>query len=67
MKTIKIFETGETVLIKAVVSKVIFEKDRITYTLKDSISGTAYQNKFSEKDIIPYEEREIPFEIGDSE
>ena len=67
MRTIKVFETGETVLIKAVVSKVIFEKDRITYILKDSISGTAYQNKFSEKDIIPYEEEETPFETGEED
>ena len=65
MRTIKVFETGETVLIKAVVSQVIFEKDRITYTLKDAINGTAYQNRFSEKDIIPYMEQETTKEDGE--
>ena len=58
MRTVKIFETGETVLIKAVVSKVTLDKDRISYTLKDAISGTVYQNRFSEKDIIPFEGQE---------
>lgn len=56
MRTIEVFEAGETVLIKATVSQVHFEKDRVTYSLKDAISGTPYPNRFSEKDIIPFVE-----------
>lgn len=54
MKTIEIYEAGETVLIKAKISKVIFDKDRISYELKDFGNDQKYLCRFSSKDIMPY-------------
>ena len=54
MRTIEIFEVGETVLIKAKVSQVFIDKDRVTYALKDGINSIPYQNRYSMKDILPY-------------
>ena len=57
MKTIQIFEVGEDVLIRARVSQVIFEKDRIKYILEDT-EGKKYNHHFSDKDITPFTEEE---------
>ena len=51
---IDVHTEGETVLIKAIVTKVHLDKDRVTYSLKDAINNVPYQNRFSEKDILPY-------------
>lgn len=58
MKTVDVYEVGEEVLIKAKVSAVYFEKDRISYELKDCVTGKKYEYKFSDKDmrICPDEE-----------
>ena len=56
MKTVRVYEEGETVMIKAKVSKVIFDKDRISYELKDFGNDQRYLTKFSDKDILPFEE-----------
>lgn len=58
MKTVRVYEEGETVMIKAKVAKVIFDKDRITYELKDFGNDQRYLTKFTEKDILPFEEKE---------
>lgn len=58
MRTVKIYEEGETVMIKAKISKVIFDKDKITYELRDFNTDQAYLSKFTEKDIVPYLEEE---------
>ena len=54
MRTLDVFEVGETVLIKATVTQVFFDKDRVTYALKDGINNIPYQNRYSMKDILPY-------------
>ena len=57
MRTVRIYEEGETVMIKAKISKVIFEKERITYELKDYLSDQRYMSRFTDKEIMPIEER----------
>ena len=49
MRTVRIYEEGETVMIKAKISKVIFEKERITYELKDYLSDQRYMSRFTDK------------------
>lgn len=43
-------------MIKAKISKVIFEKERITYELKDYLSDQRYMSRFTDKEIMPLEE-----------
>lgn len=59
MKTIKVFEENETVWIRAKVARVIFDKDKITYELKDYNNEQPYLTRFSEKDITPMKEDEF--------
>lgn len=57
-RRIDVYDEGETVLIKAIVTKCHLDKDRVSYSLKDGINGVPYTNRFSDKDIIAYESRE---------
>ena len=52
MRTLRIYEVGEEVLIKARVSQVYIEKDRVSYTLTDE-HNVPYKNRFSMKNIVP--------------
>lgn len=56
MKTIKVFEVGEEVYIKAKVAQVIFDKDRISYELTDG--ADKFKHRFQEKDLKSIEELE---------
>lgn len=53
-KVLEVYTEGETVLIKAIVTKVHIDKDRVTYSLKDGTNNVPYQNRFSERDILPF-------------
>lgn len=55
MRTLTIYEVGETVLVKAKVSNVHIEKDKVSYTLTDE-NNVPYKNRFSTKDIVPLEQ-----------
>jgi len=54
MKTFDVYQENETVMIKAKIARVIFEKDKVSYELKDYNTDQRFLNKFSEKDVIPY-------------
>lgn len=54
MKTVNVYEEGETVLIKAKIARVIFDKDKITYELKEYGNDHRYSTRFTEKEITPY-------------
>lgn len=58
MKMIEVYEQGEEVLIRAKVSRVIFDKNRISYELTDYVTGKKYDYHFSDKDLRPAEECE---------
>jgi hypothetical protein len=53
-KVLEVYTEGETVLIKAIVTKVHIDKDRVTYSLKDGTNNVPYQNRFAERDILPF-------------
>jgi hypothetical protein len=59
MKTVRVYEEGEVVMIKAKISRVIFEKDKISYELKDYENDQKYLHTYSDKDIepVPLEEK----------
>ena len=57
MKSIEVYEEGETVMIRARISKVIFDKDKILYEVED-LGGKKYLNKFLAKDIVACEKEE---------
>ena len=58
MKTLDVYQENETVMIKARISKVIFEKDKVSYELKHYDSEQKFLNRFSEKDIMPCDDLE---------
>ena len=58
MKTVNVYEEGETVLIKAKIARVIFDKDKITYELKEYGNDHRYSTRFTEKEITPYKGEE---------
>lgn len=71
-KVLEVYTEGETVLIKAIVTKVHIDKDRVTYSLKDGTNNVPYQNRFAERDILPFlhegtESTEDPEEAGEEQ
>jgi len=66
MKKLLIYEEGETVLIKARISKVFIDKDRVSYVLTDE-HNIEFKNRFSSKDIMPYEQEEPQEQEGEVE
>ena len=58
MKTINIYEVGETVLIKAKVTAIIPDKDRFVYELTADGETDKLKHRFQDKDITPVSESE---------
>ena len=56
MKHLDVYQENETVMIKAKIARVIFEKDKVSYELKDFNTEQRYLNKYSDKDVLPYKE-----------
>lgn len=56
MKTVKIFEIGENVMIKGKVVDAVFEGGNIKYKIKDDKTGKIFDWFYTDKDIIPYDE-----------
>ena len=52
MRTARIFEVNEEVMIKCRVTQVIFEGGNIKYKLADSKGGTELQGNFTDKELI---------------
>ena len=68
MKTLNIYEEGEEVLVRAKVSKISIEKDKVSYQLMDA-TGNLYPHKFTDKELIPapvnprgHEDKSLPIE-----
>ena len=58
MKTVNIYEVGETVLIKAKVAQIIPDKDRFVYELTADGETEKLKHRFQDKDITPVPESE---------
>jgi hypothetical protein len=58
MKTVNIYEVGETVLIKAKVTAIIPDKDRFVYELTADGETDKLKHRFQDKDINPIVEFE---------
>lgn len=52
MKTVKLYETGDEVLIKAEIVGIIFDKNEIKYKLKNPLTGHEYGFLFTEDQLI---------------
>lgn len=51
MKTVRIYEVGETVLVPAEIMGMLFENGEIKYKLKNPITGKDYQYLFTEDQL----------------
>lgn len=56
MKTIEVYEVGEQVLIPAVVTAIIPDKDRFTYEITVSGETEKLKHRFQHKDITPIQD-----------
>lgn len=52
MKTIKLYEVGEEVLVKAKITGVVIKEGEIRYALKNTITGKDYDYLFKDEDIV---------------
>ena len=55
-RKVEVYNEGETVMIKAKIARVHFEKERVSYELNDFNTGQRYLNRFSDKDIMTFKE-----------
>ena len=53
MKTAKIFEIGEQVMVKASISDIEINNGNIKYKLRDEKSGKTLDWAYTDKDIVP--------------
>lgn len=53
MKTVDMYEVGESVLIKAVVTDIVVENGELKYMIKTEHSNNDLDHKFSDKQLIP--------------
>ena len=53
MKTAKIFEIGEQVMVKASISDIEINNGNIKYKLRDEKSGKTLYWAYTDKDIVP--------------
>lgn len=58
MKTVRIFEVGEEVYIKAEVAAIVPDKDRFTYELKEPGCSDKFKHRYQDKELKPVEEVE---------
>lgn len=56
MKTIEVYEVGEQILIPAVVTAIIPDKDRFTYEITVSGETGKLKHRFQHKDITPIQD-----------
>jgi hypothetical protein len=67
MKTIEVYEVGEKVLIPAVVTAIIPDKDRFTYEITVSGDTGKLKHRFQHKDITPIQDAETDPEPTEEE
>jgi len=53
MKTVKLYEIGEEVYVKAVITGVTIDQGEIKYQIKNDITGRNYDHLFTEEQLYP--------------
>lgn len=53
MREVNLYEIGDTVLVKAVVTGVTIEQGEIKYQIKNEITGRNYEHLFVDEQLFP--------------
>lgn len=53
MKVVNLYETGDEVMVKAVVTAVTIEQGEIKYQIKNEITGRNYEHLFVNDQLFP--------------
>lgn len=53
MREVKLYEVGEEVMVKAVVTAVTIEQNEIKYQIKNVITGRNYDHLFVSEQLFP--------------
>ena len=53
MKVVNLYETGDEVMVKAVVTAVTIEQGEIKYQIKNDITGRNYEHLFVNDQLFP--------------
>lgn len=53
MKVVNLYETGDEVMVKAVITAVTIEQGEIKYQIKNEITGRNYEHLFVNDQLFP--------------
>ena len=56
MKNVNLYEVGDEVFVKAVVTAVTIEQGEIKYQIKNEITGRNYEHLFVNEQLFPSQE-----------
>ena len=56
MREIKLYETGDEVMVKAIITGVTIEQGEIKYQIKNEITGRNYEHLFVNEQLFPIPE-----------
>ena len=59
MREIKLYEVGDEVMVKAVVTGVTIEQGEIKYQIKNEITGRNYEHLFVNNQLFPSDREEV--------
>lgn len=59
MREIKLYEVGDEVMVKAVVTGVTIEQGEIKYQIKNEITGRNYEHLFVNNQLFPSNREEV--------
>lgn len=62
MREINLYETGDQVMVKAVVTGVTIEQGEIKYQIKNEITGRNYEHLFVSDQLFPIQKEEVASE-----
>ena len=59
MKAINLYEVGDEVMVKAVVTGVTIDQGEIKYQIKHEITGRNYEHLFVDNQLLPVSKEEV--------
>ena len=59
MKAINLYEVGDEVMVKAVVTGVTIDQGEIKYQIKNEITGRNYEHLFVNEQLFPVSKEEV--------
>ncbi len=59
MKAINLYEVGDEVMVKAVVTGVTIDQGEIKYQIKNEITGRNYEHLFVDNQLLPVSKEEV--------